>query len=273
VAASLAAAAPTHSPPGHIAFVQDTGGRASIWTMNAFGTALTRLATGTSPAWNLTGRRIAYVSRGDVWTMGADGSGKRRLTRTGGAADPAWAPDGSRIVFTRAASLYVVDESGANVRRLTRGPFDGSPTWSPDGRVVAFARKVRSAPADVWTVPAEGGEPSLLIKHAAEPAWSLDGRRLAFVSQRAHFGRTCAETCAFSTEVYVADADGTHQHRVTRTKADEHSPTWSPDGLWLAMSSDRAGRSPSIWLVSERPPEVIRATVAAGRQLQPAWSL
>ena len=272
--AGVAAAAPAHSPPGHIAFVQRTNGVDSIWTMNAFGTGLARLASGTSPAWNLTGTRIAYVSRGDIWAMRADGSEKRRLTRTRAAeAHPAWAPDGSQIAFTRAGSLYVMDEAGTNAGRVTRGPNDGFAAWSPDGRVVAFTRKVGSAPADVWTVPAEGGEPSLLIKHAAEPAWSLDGRRLAFISQRAHFGKTCAETCAFSDEVYTADADGTHQHRVTHTQADEHSPTWSPDGLWIAMSSDRVQRRASVWLVSELPPEVIRATVAAGSQLQPAWSL
>jgi TolB protein len=242
--------------------------------MNALGTGLRRVATGTSPAWNLTGTRIAYVSGGDIWTMRADGSEKRRLTRTRAAeAHPAWAPDSSAIVFARAGSLYVMDEAGANVRRLTRSANDGFAAWSPDGRVVAFARRVRTAPMDVWTVPAGGGKPALLIKHGSEPAWSLDGRRLAFVSQRAHFGRTCAETCAFSTEVYVADADGTDQHRVTRTKADEHSPAWSPDGLWIAMSSERMQRRASVWLVSELPPEVIRATVAAGLQVQPAWSL
>jgi hypothetical protein len=54
--AGVAAAAQAHSPPGHIAFVQRTNAVDSIWTMNAFGTVLARVASGTSPAWNLRGR-------------------------------------------------------------------------------------------------------------------------------------------------------------------------------------------------------------------------
>jgi Tol biopolymer transport system component len=306
LAAGTGSSAPTHSPPGHIAFTKNSNGYGSIWTMNAFGTGLQRLtpaaprrsdaAGSTSPAWTLTGTRIAYVSTGaarrenpadaEIWTMRADGSGKRRLTRNRLAeSDPAWSPDGTEIAFTRSkaggyGSLYVMDASEANLRQLTRGPYDGAPAWSPDGRVIAFERthlgKSGLAPSDVWIVPATGGRASRLIRHAAEPAWSVDGRQLAFSSRRDRFGMTCFQECYVSSEVYIADADGTHQHRVTRTKADDRSPAWSPDGLWLAMSSDRGDRAHhrfSIWLVSDTPPEVIRATVASGWQLEPAWGL
>ena len=184
--------------------------------------------------------------------MAADGSGMRRLARGG---EPAWAPDGNRLVFTRAKALWVVGADGRGLRRLTIG---SAPAWSPDATTVAYERR-----GSIWTVPAAGGNARLLIRNAGEPAWSQDARRLAFTSTRARFG---------GREVYVADADGSHVRRVTRTRADERSPTWSPDGIWIATASNRTGRY-AIWLVSLSPPEVIRATVDRWSDLAPAWGL
>ena len=246
------AAAPQHSPPGSIAFVRDGDGRPAVWTMNAFGTGLRRLAAGSSPAWTLAGTRIAFVRGGAVWVMAADGSSQRRLVR--GVA-PSWAPGGGRLVFARAGSLWVVGADGRGARRVTSG---AAPSWSPDASTIAYERA-----GGIWTVPAGGGKPKLLLAGAAEPAWSQDARRLAFTSRRARFG---------GREVYVADADGSHIRRVTRTRADERSPTWSPDGIWIATASNRSGRY-AIWLVSLQPPEVIRATVDPWSEIAPAWGL
>jgi len=112
-------------------------------------------------------------------------------------------------------------------------------------------------------VPAAGGKTQRLIRNAGEPAWSQDARRLAFTSTRVRFG---------GREVYVADADGSHLRRVTRTRADERSPAWSTDGIWIATASNRTGRY-AIWLVSLQPPEVIRATVDHSSDVAPAWGL
>jgi Tol biopolymer transport system component len=184
--------------------------------------------------------------------MAADGAGARRLVR---GTDPSWAPDGRRLVFARASALWVVGNDGRGLRRLTAGT---APAWSPDATTIAFERA-----GGIWTVPVAGGEPRLLIPRAGEPAWSLDARRLAFTSLRAGFG---------GREVYVADADGSHIRRVTRTRADERSPAWSPDGIWIATASNRTGHY-AIWLVSLAPPEVIRATVDRWRDVAPAWGL
>jgi Tol biopolymer transport system component len=241
-----AAPAAAHSPPGRVAFTQVRGGKAAIWTMNAFGTGLRRLAAGSHPAWTLTGTRIAFVRDGAVWVMAADGSGQRRVVR---GTQPSWAPDGNRLVFTRAGALWVVAADGRGLRRLTSG---SAPAWSPDLSTIAFERA-----GSVWTIRSAGGKPRLLIRNAAEPAWSQDARRLAFVSKG---------------DVYVADADGSHVRRVTRTRADERSPTWSTDGIWIATASNRSGRY-AIWLVSLQPPEVIRATVDRWSEVAPAWGL
>ena len=62
------------------------------------------------------------------------------------------------------------------------------------------------------------------------PAWSPDGRRLAFYSERDG-----------NAEIYVMNADGTGVRRLTRTSADEGYPSWSPDGRTIAFDSDRDG--------------------------------
>jgi TolB protein len=256
--------AAAHSPPGHVAFTQVRGGRSAIWTMNAFGTGLRRVATGAFPAWSLTGTRIAFVRDGAVWVMGADGSGQRRLVR---GAEPSWSPDGMRLALVRPSprasrAIWIVDADGSNLHRVSGGPDDVAPAWSPNGSTIAFERR-RGGSSSIWTIGPDAKYPRLLLPKAGEPAWSQDARRLAFTSTRARFG---------GREVYVAEADGSHVRRVTRTRADEGSPSWSTDGIWIATASNRSGRY-AIWLVSLQPPEVIRATVDRWSDVAPAWGL
>lgn len=89
---------------------------------------------------------------------------------------------------------------------------------------------------------------------AVDPAWSPDGRRLAFV----------ASGSGGAGDLFVADADGTHRGRITRTDGvDEASPSWSPDGRHLVV--ERRGTM-----------VVVRADGGGGRRLgaglEPAWS-
>jgi Lysyl oxidase/WD40-like Beta Propeller Repeat len=94
----------------------------------------------------------------------------------------------------------------------------------------------------------------LLAPDAGEPAWSPDGRRLAYVALGA--GGT--------HDLYVADADGTNVGRLTRTDGvDETSPSWSPDGTRLVF--ERGGR-----IVALRADGSSERVLAAG--LEAAWS-
>src|SRR4051794_27154938 len=59
------------------------------------------LHVGYAPAWNPSGERIAFVTRGDLWTVDADGRHRAKIVDD--ADDPAWSPNGRRIAFTRGA--------------------------------------------------------------------------------------------------------------------------------------------------------------------------
>ncbi len=99
-----------------------------------------------------------------------------------------------------------------------------------------------------------GGRVSATIPGGLQPAWSPDGRRIAYVAPGA----------GGAGDLFVADADGSHKGRLTATLAvDESSPDWSADGTRLVFERD--GRV-----------ETVRADGSNGRVLargrDPAWS-
>lgn len=129
--------------------------------------------------------------------------------------------------------LDAAGQLGEPVWRSDAAPQVRSPNWSPDSRTLVFEAAFSSF-RDIYALDlADRTAPKQrrLTDHPAgnyEPAFSPDGRQIAFVSSRDG-----------NAEVYVMRADGSEPQRVTHFQLDDWGPVWSPDGGTLAFLSNR----------------------------------
>ena len=127
-------------------------------------------------------------------------------------------------------------------------PFDvQAPAWSPDGRTIVFV-SWRDGNGEVYAMDADGSGPRNLTQNPAKkdvrPAWSPDGRSIAFVSRRGPSSRCKPGRCGpdRQSEIYVMNADGSRKRNLTRDRAFDDYPTWSPDGRRIAFLRGRGFR-------------------------------
>ena len=203
------------------------------------------------------GRKITFISfrdePGDIYVMNPDGSNPINLTQSPEAKEgaPSWSPDGKQITYKSwgifnangffQSDIWVMDADGANQRNLTNHiANDWNPAWSPDGMQIVFSSDRDKAwefdawdNRDVHVMNADGTNIINLTNHPAAdtyPAWSPDGRQIAFSSDRNG-----------NLEIYVMNADGTNPIKLTNHPAVDRVPDWSPDGMRIAFSTNRDG--------------------------------
>lgn len=177
----------------------------------------------------------------EIMIMDVDGSNKTRLTDN---AVPGHAPsdmssslsrDG-RILFTSDPerhgwmSLFLMDTDGSDLQRLTTMPESRkSGMWdaniSPDGRHALYASEANGRYA-IYSMNIGTGEHRQLTSSgiASTPAWSADGKRIAFIS-----------TDNGKTRLWTMHADGSNKQRVTEHAQHDSRPAWSPDSRRLAF--------------------------------------
>ncbi|HXH05635.1 MAG TPA: S9 family peptidase [Vicinamibacterales bacterium] len=190
-----------------------------------------------NPAISPDARWVAFTARAPrpgIYRVATGGDGPNEPVFWVDGAGAVWSPDGRSIVFVRGDRLWRIGLEGGEPVALTPA-MKGlrTPVFSPDGRAIAFYT-LESGFQDIWLVPASGGQPRQLTRESMSaddsrfaPAWSPDGRTIAYVSNKADY---------WSDDVWLVEVESGRMRQLTRdVTAIGPSVVWSPAGDRLAV--------------------------------------
>ena len=200
-----------------------------------------------SIAWTPDGRTIVFASRNDgkLFAVPAHGGKARRIDEgPGNHHSPSISPDGTRVAYVAErgedVDIFIAALDGSWARKVSRGDeYVLEPKWSPDGSRLLWCQWPHyDMPWDelaVVVADAEGNNPRVVAGGNRVtnnyPAWSPDGRRIAFISDRdGDFGN-----------LWVMDADDGGAERLVHESNQHASPAWSPDGRRIAYTRNDDG--------------------------------
>ena len=259
-----------------LAYVSRVGRFKELFIMDIDGSNVRQLTRDNglalSPSWSPRGDRLIYTSyrtrKPDLYYLSPEGGTPKQITeRPGLEIGAKFAPDASKLITSASISgvskIVLLDLAGKLISKLTSGSsIDVSPSYSPDGGQVAFCSNRAGGP-QIYVMSA-AGEPAKRISftnsnYCTSPSWSPKGDKIAFVCR------------AGGNQIFLAAPDGSQATQLTFA-GDNEDPNWSPDGRFIAFSSNFGGGPRNIAVLSLLGGQPTRVSFARSEDGQPAWS-
>jgi Tol biopolymer transport system component len=222
------------------------------------------------------GQSIAFStvsSFADIWELTLSSRKLRQVTfETGFEEYPHLSPDGKTLLFERERegqrSAWTCDLNGKNLSKIVSDQIIlPVAQWSPDGNRIVYNKQVNDGLSIVIRTMADGSEKEVMFTKLLQawPAWSHDGSNLAY---------TTDDTAGYLSIYSIADEK---KRIVTSHQYPSYSPTWSPDGKFIAVASRvirvaQEGRKRDIFVVPLREETSRQITSGPDDYTHPAWS-
>jgi len=224
---------PAYAPSGgEIAFTSYLRENPDLWIVSAGGGRARRTSKqpglNTGAAWSPDGGSIvltlSHEGNAELYKISpSDGSIKARLTSNPSIdSSPSFSPDGSQIAFVSnrqgSPQIFLMGASGGGAKRLTyQGHYNQTPRWNPDPKkpFVAFTGRDERGVFDIFYIDVKSQQVTRITQNKGsnmDPAWSPDGRLLAYASSRGG--------------LFVYNPETRHEVQITRGGA--ASPSWGP---------------------------------------------
>jgi TolB protein len=196
------------------------------------------------PRWSNDGKRILYeTNKGGKWricVMDADGGNARALT-DGKANDnfPDWSPDNRSIAFVSDRDgnedVFVMKSDGSGPVNLTKNPArDIHPYWTPDGKKILFNSTRDAERLQIYEMTADGKDVRRLVE-------SEDDDTCARVAPGGETFVYLANLASGQDDVMMRKRDGSAPINLTKTRAPDGWPAWTPDGKRIVYSAAPKG--------------------------------
>lgn len=238
-----------------------------------------------------------------IWIMNVDGSAMRQLTKgkpDDHDVDPAFSPDGKTILFSSNRGgkngIWKIPVNGASSpERLCDGD---QAEWSPDGKRIVLKRNEK-----IYIRNLAGGKEKRISPidwpHCSGPAWSPDGKTIAFACRwdagnmiftvdtasgkptkvydkqgacEPHWSPD-GQVLTYETETHICTIrpDGTKNRMITYFGGVQRYPQWSPDGKYLVYCQGVTERGPwELYIIPSKSGTPVKLT-EGGSDMNPDW--
>ncbi len=202
-------------------------------------------ATASFPLTCVHTAKIAYESRGTIYTMNQDGTGVFATDSALSGVTPVLSPDATQLAIAKFGrdSIYLVNADGTNPRAIANlGTNASDPAWSPTGLQLAVMVRPATASSYIVTCNLNGTGLTQLTSGAfrdQQPAWSPSGDRIVFVRE---------DYATSVRRLFIINTNGTGLTQLT-VGIDDREPAWSPDGSMIAFTGQGPTGERRVYLI------------------------